>query len=122
MLCCRDCNIETESALTAVLYIDQLSQQRQNLLQRYAHKHLKNMRIHCNNESGKDQPFDSRKDKENNLATSNVPCTTSASDNIKTIRKCPPAISSQHQDSYSGICETGRFKETPKSSTSRKNM
>lgn len=48
MLCCNECNIETESALTAVLYIDQLSQQRNNFLQRYAHKHLRNMRLHHN--------------------------------------------------------------------------
>ncbi len=43
MLCCEGCNLETETTLTAVLFVDQLASQRANILTKYAQKHLKNI-------------------------------------------------------------------------------
>jgi len=44
MLCCQDCTLETDATLTTVLFIDQMSAQRQQIMTQYAHKHMKNIR------------------------------------------------------------------------------
>lgn len=45
MLCCTDCNIETESTLTTVVFLNPPPTQLHNKLHQYAEKHQKRMHL-----------------------------------------------------------------------------